>query len=329
MSNARILGSGSFVPRDVYPNSWFDSHFDKPVGPWLEENLHIRQRHWCAPEESTLDLSEKAALDALQNTGIAATELDLIILATDTPEVLSPATSTALQYRLGAKNAVTFDLNNACAGFINGLDIAGRYLQTDPEFKKIMVIGVYAISKFLNLKDKKTSTIFGDGAAALILGGDNGSAAAYLGSKFATDGSYFDFMGIYAGGSKHPYSEMDPGDPSLYLQVLKRYPDELNPDTWLRLILDLSRKTGIQPDDIDHFFFTQINIQSILLTLEKLGISPERSHNIMDRYAYTGAACLPMAFHDANLRGKIKTGNLVLFTGSGAGASFGTAAFRM
>lgn len=328
MRNARILGSGSFVPADVYPNSWFDSHFDKPPGPWLEENLNIRERHWCSPKESTLDLSEQAALDTLKNTGLDATELDLIILATDTPEVLSPATSTALQYRLGAKNAVTFDLNNACAGFINGLDIAGRYLQTDPDFKKIMVIGVYAISKFLNFRDKKTATIFGDGAAALILSGENGSGA-YLGSKFTTDGSYFDYMGIYGGGSKHPYSEITPDDPSLYLQVLKRYPDELNPDTWVRLILDLSRKTGIQPNEIDHFFFTQINIQGILLTLEKLGINPERSHNIMDRYAYTGAACLPMAFHDASVKEKIRPGDLVLFTGSGAGASFGTAAFRM
>ena len=310
MNNARILGSGVGVPPTVYPNSWFDAIFDKPVGPWLEENLNIYQRYWCSEKEGLLDLAEQAAREALANTGIRPAQLDLIILATDTPEVTSPASSAALQHRLRAGQAATFDLNNACAGFLNGLDIAAKFIRQDSDFQTIMVIGAYAVSKFLDKKDKKTATIFGDGAGAVILGATP-SGKGYLGSKFVTDGSYFDYMGIYQD----------------VLEAREKFPEDLNSKTWTQLIRDLGQKIEIPVSDFHHFFFTQINVQSIQHTLQALDCAPELSHNIMHRYAYTGAACLPMAFHDAWQQGKIHSGETIAFVGSGAGAAFGATAF--
>lgn len=328
MPNAHILGSGSYAPKTVYPNNWFDQFFDPPVGSWLEENLQIYQRHWCDPEETTVDMAEQAAVNALQNCGMDAADLDMIILATDTPEVISPATSAALQHRLGAKQAAAFDINNACAGFINGLDIAAKYIQTDPDFSRIMVIGVYAISKYLNFRDKKTATIFGDGAGAMILGADT-RKKGYLGGKLLTNGGYFDYLGIFGGGTRQPPAALKAGDLQAFLQVNQKFPEDINPNTWTQLIKELGPKTGIPPHSADHFFFTQINIQSIRQTLEGLEIPFERSHNIMDRFAYTGAACLPMAFHDAYDKGKIKSGDTLFLIGSGAGAAFGGAVFEM
>jgi 3-oxoacyl-[acyl-carrier-protein] synthase-3 len=310
MNSARMLGCGLSVPEKIYPNTWFDAIFDKPVGPWLEENLGIRQRYWCSETENVLDLAEQAALSALSNAGIKAGDLDLIILATDTPAVVSPATSAALQHRLGAKQAATFDINNACAGFLNGLDIGAKFIQQDEDFDKVMIIGAYAVSKFLDTTDKKTATIFGDGAGAVILGKD-ATHKGYLGSRFLTDGSYFNYMGIYES----------------HLEAREKFPEDLNSGTWVRLIRELSQKIRIPVSEISHFFFTQINIQSIYTTLQTLGCSVGLSHNIMDRYAYTGAACLPMAFADAWQQEKFTPGDILVFVGSGAGAAFGATAF--
>ena len=167
--NAKIAAIASYAPARVVPNQFFNDLLGEDVDTWLRENLTIRERRWCAEDESTADLAVRAAEKALQRAGVAAADLDLIIISTDTPEYVSPSTASVVQHRLGAVKAGTFDVNTACAGFVTVLDIGAKYIRADARYENVLVIGAYAMSKFLNLKDKKTVTLFADGAGAALL----------------------------------------------------------------------------------------------------------------------------------------------------------------
>ena len=155
MRNAQIVASGMFVPERVIPNSYFNELLGEDVDTWLRENLTIKERRWCNENQSTADLCVNAAKVILDNAKTKADELDLLIIATDTPEYISPSTASVVQYRLGAIKAGTFDVNTACAGFVTALDIASKYIRSDKKYNKVLVIGAYAMSKYLNLQDKK------------------------------------------------------------------------------------------------------------------------------------------------------------------------------
>src|ERR687884_1368159 len=169
MTYARIIGTGSYVPEKVLTNADLSRMLGEEVDEFVSQVLGIRERHVCAEDESTADLATEAARRALHSAGVAAEELDLIVLATDTPEYLSPATSVVVQHRLGAKNAGTFDLNCACAGFVTAIDTASKYIIADSSYSNVLVIGAYAMSKYLDWSEKKTATIFADGAGAVVL----------------------------------------------------------------------------------------------------------------------------------------------------------------
>ena len=256
-------------------------------------------------------------------------QLDLIIVATDTPEYISPSTASVLQHRLGAKKVGTFDVNTACAGFVTGFDMAAKYIRADESYRHILLVGAYAMSKYLNMTDKKTVTLFADGAGAVILSAEETKSRGFLGGSLHTEGQYHDWMGIYAGGTHLPVSEQLVANKDHLLKFVKKFPKELNPEVWSRMITDLSGRFGIKPQDIQHYFFTQININSIYQTLENLGVPKERAHNIMDRYAYTGSACIPMALDDAMQKGVVNRGDLMVFMGSGGGLAFACAAVRL
>ena len=328
MNRAVILSSGMYVPERCLPNSWFNEMLGEDVDTWLVENLTIRQRYWCAENESTADLCVNAAKAALDNAGISADRLDMIIIATDTPEYISPATASVVQYRLGAVNAGTFDVNAACAGFVTAMDIAAKYIAADSRYQKILVIGAYAMSKYLDKTDKKTVTLFADGAGAVLLGAEKADNRGFLASSLLTQGQYHDWMGIYAGGTHQPITPEALANKDHLLKFVKKFPKELNPTIWSQLARDLSEQSGILPQEVDHYFITQININSIREMLNRLEVPQTRAHTIMDRYAYTGSACIPMAFHDAVENGKIKRGDLAYFIGSGGGLAFAATAFR-
>lgn len=325
--NAKIAAIASYAPARMLPNQFFNDLLGEDVDTWLRENLTIRERRWCAEDESTADLAVRAAEKALQLAGVAAADLDLIIVSTDTPEYVSPSTASVVQYRLGALKAGTFDVNTACAGFVTVLDIGAKYIQTDARYTNVLVIGAYAMSKFLNLKDKKTVTLFADGAGAALLQATT-EERGFLGSLLHTEGQYHDWMGIYAGGTHMPVTPAVMENNDHLLKFVRKFPKELNPLTWTRMIRELTEKIGATIDDIDMIFFTQININSIRETLTNLGLSMARTHVVMDRYGYTGSACIPMALAEAVELGKVKKDDLLLFMGSGGGLAFATAAFR-
>ncbi len=325
--NAKIAAIASYAPARMLPNQFFNDLLGEDVDTWLRENLTIRERRWCAEDESTADLAVRAAEKALQLAGVAAADLDLIIVSTDTPEYVSPSTASVVQYRLGALKAGTFDVNTACAGFVTVLDIGAKYIQTDARYTNVLVIGAYAMSKFLNLRDKKTVTLFADGAGAALLQATE-EERGFLGSLLHTEGQYHDWMGIYAGGTHMPVTPAVMENNDHLLKFVRKFPKELNPLTWTRMIRELTEKIGATIDDIDMIFFTQININSIRETLTNLGLSMARTHVVMDRYGYTGSACIPMALAEAVELGKVKKDDLLLFMGSGGGLAFATAAFR-
>lgn len=328
MRNAYIRATGSYVPKRIIPNSFFNELLGEDVDTWLVENLNIRERRWCDESESTSTISINAAKDILSNANFDAEDLDLIIVATDTPEYISPSTSSVLQYKLGATKAGTFDINTACAGFVTALDVASKFIIADERYNNVLVIGAYAMSKYLNMKDKKTVTLFADGAAGVLLSATSDLSRGFVASELFTEGQYHDWMGIYAGGTFQPITKEAIENGDHYLKFVKKFPKEINPTTWTRIIKNLTKRVDLIPEQIDQYFFTQLNINSINETLDNLNVSRERAHTIMEYYGYTGSACIPMALDDANKKGKLNSGDIILFMGSGGGLAFASAIFN-
>lgn len=327
--NAQIVSSGMFVPEKIVPNSYFNELLGEDVDTWLVENLSIKERRWCSDNQSTADLCVGAANKILEDGKTTAEELDLIIIATDTPEYISPSTASVVQFRLGATKAGTFDVNTACAGFVTAIDIASKYIRSDKKYNKVLVIGAYAMSKYLNLNDKKTVTLFADGAAGVLISAIENENEGFLISSLHTEGQYCDWMGIYAGGTHMPISKKVFEEKDHLLKFVKKFPKEINPETWTKMINESCNELNIKPDDIDKYFFTQLNINSIWETLDNLSVDRKKGHTIMQNFGYTGSACIPMAFDDANKKGLIKKGDLVLFIGSGGGLAFALSIFKL
>lgn len=331
MQNARILSVGAYAPARTLDNAYFNQLLGEDVDTWLRQNVEIYQRHWCADTESTADLAENASRTALDRAGITPADLDLIIVATDTPEYISPSTASVLQHRLGADKAGTFDLNTACAGFVTALDTGSKFIQADSHYQYVLVVGAYAMSKYLNLTDKKTVTLFADGAGAVVLRSEPQQSVprGFLASKLLTRGEYHGWMGIYAGGTHHPVDAATLANKEHLLQFVRRFPKELNPEIWSDLARELCTRIGVTPEEVQHYFITQINVHAIRETLDRLHVPHERGTAIMHDYGYTGSACIPMAFNDAWEKGAVKPGDLLFFIGSGGGLAFAAAAFRM
>lgn len=326
MKNAKIISSGMYVPDRVLPNSYFNEMLGEDVDTWLRENVHIYERRWCKENESTADLCQGAALEALQNSQLKPEEIDLIIVATDTPEYVSPSTAAVLQDRIGAKNAGTFDLNSACAGFVTATETATHYIRSG-SVNNVLVVGAYAMSKYLDQTDKKTVTLFADGAGAMVLTATEEINKGHQAGKLISQGQYADWMGIYGGGTKKPISDEVLQQNNHKLKFVKKFPPELNPQMWSSLALELSDKMNLDIAAVDQFFITQININAIWETLRILEVDMNKAHTIMHHYGYTGSACIPMAFHKAWESRKIKEGDNLFFIGSGGGLAFAANAF--
>lgn len=321
MRRAVIRGTGLYAPERVVKNDYFNEMYKKDVDTFLREKRNIFERRYMSADQATSDLIVPAAKQAMDAAKITAKDLDLIIVSTDTPDYLSPSTASVVQYRLEAKNAGTFDINSACAGFVAALDMASKYIASDVQYRNILVVGAYGMTKYLNYDDYKIATLFADGAGAVVVQARDDDAAGVQCATLFADGQYHDYMGVYAGGTRTPITHEVIEKKRHLLDFAKKIPIETNGTHWPRLtriLLDRMHKTE---KDIDHFFLTQINIQSIHEALDKLGLPRSKSHNIMDRYGYTGSACIPMALHDAVVQHKLKKGDLVFMLGSGGGLS--------
>lgn len=328
MPFANIISTGIYVPEKIVTNDDLSRILGEDINPFVTQVLGIHERHVCADDESTADLATNASRQALEAAQLDASELDLIILATDTPEQLSPATSVVVQHRLGAVNAGTFDVNSACAGFVTALDTASKFIIADSAYRNVLVVGAYAISKYLDWHDKKTATIFADGAGALVLQAKN-DRPGFLAGKLHADGSFHDHMGIYAGGTHMPVTNqlIDEG---VWTKVrfAKKYPSEVNTEGWPAIVGQVLAKAQLKLSDIKLFLFTQVNLTTIKEVMGKLELPMDRTHTIMHKWGYTGSACIPMVLHDAVSSGKLTRGDNVIMCASGGGLNMACVAFR-
>lgn len=325
MRRATVIGTGFYAPEKIVKNQFFNEMYNKDIDTFLREQRNIFERRFMSAEQATSDLIVPAAEEALKNAGLAATDIDLIVVSTDTPDYLSPSTAAVVQHKLQAKNAATFDVNSACAGFVTALDLGAKYIAADPKYKNILVVGAYGMSKYLNYDDFKIATLFADGAGAAVVSA-SADDTGILAAELYTDGQYHDYMGVYAGGTFQPVTHEVIEKKGHLLNFAKKIPIETNGTHWPRLTHKLLDRIHRRPEDVKLFFMTQININSINEALDNLKLPRTKSHNIMDRFGYTGSAAVGMALADAARQHKLKKGDLIILLGSGGGLSMAAVA---
>jgi 3-oxoacyl-[acyl-carrier-protein] synthase III len=323
--NATVTGTGCAVPGKSLSNAYFDELLGQPVSAWLTKNTGIEHRFHLEDGQVTSDLAIAAARQALERASKTASDVDLIILATDTPDQLSPATAVVVQHALGATRAVAFDVNCACAGFVTALETATKFIQADARMRTVLVLGAYGMSRYLDWKDKTTCTLFADGAGAFVLEATETPNVGWLGSQLYTDGSYWDALGIYRGGTRLPSR---PGDEPPVVKFVRKFPASYNVEHWPRLLRAVSTQTGIGLDQVKLFVFTQLNLRVIESVMAALEQPMSRAHWVMHKWGYTGSGCIPMTLHDAVDAGKLAPGDVVAFCASGGGVSMAASFFR-
>jgi 3-oxoacyl-[acyl-carrier-protein] synthase III len=325
---AKIISTGAYVPENVVTNADMDRILGEPVSHWLVENVGIHERRMMSPDQTTSDLVVEASRRALQKAGVSPEQVDLLILSTDTPDYLSPGTSVVVQHKLGLINAGGYDINSACAGWVTALDQGARYLLTDPDLKYVLVAGGYGMSRFLDWTDKKTVTLFADGAGAALLGVSD--QPGFLASKFMAKGEFHDALGIYTGGAYRPCTPEnleEYGPPKV--QFVRRFPKTFNTEFWPQLIRGALDKAGLELDDINLYLFTQLNLRTIEAMMELLGQPLEKTHWVMDKWGYTGSPCVAMALDDAIQHGKgPRPGDHILFCASGGGITMAASVWK-
>jgi 3-oxoacyl-[acyl-carrier-protein] synthase-3 len=329
---ATIIGAGRYLPEIEVTNEMLKERVGK-VNPALVEVVDKFyassgiKRRWYAPRDwAASDMALLASQKALAAAGIKPEQVDMILLGTDTPDYITPATSTVLQHKLGATNAGTYDIGCACASFPTGVASAAGLLSTNPWMKYILVVGVYMMSKLVDPNDV-TSFFYGDGAGAAVLTAD--TKPGFITSAFLADGSYARNWGIFSGGTAEPASVESLQAGRTNVRLIQPYPPDINHINWPKIARALAERGGFALSDLDQIIFTQVRLPSIKLVMEDLGLPIAKTHWIMEEWGYMGSACIPMCLDDAIEKGKIKSGDLVALVGSGVGYNYAGVALRM
>jgi len=312
---SRIVGTGSYLPKKVLTNRDLELAVDT-TDEWIYTRTGIRQRHIAADGEKTSDLALEASRSALRAAGIAAGDLDLIVMATTTPDMVFPSTACLLQAKLGVRNCPAFDVQAVCSGFVYGLSTADSFMRTG-QYRNALVVGAETYSRILDWSDRSTCVLFGDGAGAVVLRRD--STPGILSSHLHADGSYANLLtvpGTVAGGkvSGRPLLQMDGG--GVFKFAVKAMDD---------LVEEALAANGMQKSDIDWLVPHQANIRIIQASAKKLGLSMEKVVVTVDRHANTSAASIPLALDEAVRDGRIRTGQHVLLEAVGGGFTWGAA----
>ncbi|HSJ28232.1 MAG TPA: beta-ketoacyl-ACP synthase III [Acidimicrobiia bacterium] len=319
-----FLGYGGHVPERVMTNDDWAALVDTS-DEWIVQRTGIHERRVAAEDESTATLAHRAAQRALDDAGLTATDLDEIIVATDTPEVRTPDTASFLQHLLGAAEVPAFDLGGSgCAGFVLGLDVARSRIAFRP--KKILVVGVELITRMISWKERETCVLFGDGAGAVVLG-PTGGDAELLAVASGTDGAMTGILTLDVGGTKHPFDPADPtGHDHLTMhgsEVFKQAVHRMSAAT-----SDVLAEIGAGVGDVDLVIPHQANKRIIDAVARRLDIPLDRVFVNVDRFGNTGSASVPLALWEARKEGRTGPGSLVVLTAFGAGFHWSAAAIR-
>ncbi len=332
MRYARIKGTGIYLPKKAVSNEELSRIMEVDVEKYLsEKGIKVR---YVSGDETPSHMATKAAEKAMGRAGIGPQDVDLIIVATDTPDYITPPTSPIVQEKLGAKKAGAFDINAACADETIALSLGSHYIMLDDSVNNVLVIGVYSMTKWLDWRrysqsaSKALATLFGDGAGCIVLSASN--EPGYLTSRIVSEGSFWDTYGIYLGSASPPTEDMlKEGKHFLrFHENRHRVPKDYNPTRWSRIIRETAEKAGIDVSNISLILFNQISMKDIEDTLLALSLPADRTHMVMDRFGYAGSASAIMALHDALEEGKIKKGDYVMFCTSGAGFVVASSLFR-
>jgi 3-oxoacyl-[acyl-carrier-protein] synthase-3 len=310
---ARIAGTGSYLPEKVVTNRDLEKTLDTS-DEWIQTRTGIRQRHVAADEEATSDLALRASVKALEAAGIAAADVDLIVVATTTPDMVFPGTACILQSKLGIKGCPAFDVQAVCSGFIYALATADQFVRTG-QYRHALVVGAEIYSRILDWKDRGTCVLFGDGAGAVVL--RRSAEPGILGAKLHADGSHAKLLcvpGTVAGGqvAGRPLVHMDGGAVFKFaVTVLDQVVGEILADT------------GIAISQVDWLVPHQANIRIIQATAKRLGLDMKHVVLTVDRHANTSAASIPLALDEAVRDGRIRPGQHVLMEAIGGGFTWG------
>ncbi len=315
---SRIAGTGSYLPDKVLTNRDLEAMVDT-TDEWIVERTGIRERHVAAPTQSTSDLAMEACIRALAAAGRKPEDIDLIVVATTTPDMIFPSTACLLQKKLGVRHGAAFDVQAVCSGFVYALATADQFLRGGL-FKRALVVGAEVFSRIIDWKDRGTCVLFGDGAGAVVLEASN--APGILSSHLHADGSYADILntpGQVWGGriSGDPTLKMDGGAVfKLAVRVLEEAAQEA------------FAANGVTVDDLDWLVAHQANVRIIASTARKLGVPESKCVVTVDRHANTSAASIPLALDVAVRDGRILPGHLVLLEGVGGGFTWGSVLVR-
>jgi len=328
MTIAKLVSTGAYLPPIEVPNDALRARFAASAPDFvdkMEAGTGIRARWYARDDQRTSDLAVEAGRQALERAGLRASDLDLIVLGTDSPDFITPATSVVVQHKLGAARAGTFDVGCACASFPTAFASAAGIMATSPGIRTALIVGAYLMHRLAD-PDDPTTFFYGDGAGAAVLVA--GEAPGFVGSAFQAYGAYANYWGIFSGGTAEPATEAAVREGRTRVRFVQRYPPEVNHDGWPRLVRALASASGFTVGDIDFIIFTQVRKPSIELVLDDLGLPRERTHTIMEAWGYTGSACIPMALDDAYRQHKIASGDLVVLVGSGVGYNQAAIAYR-
>jgi len=322
--NVKIIGIGSYIPKKVLTNDDLEKIVDTS-NEWIITRTGISERHLAEDNETTSDLSSKAALKALKDANIKPEEIDLIIVATNSPDMIFPASACLVQDKIKAVNAATFDLQAGCSGFVYGMITAWQFILSG-FYNNALIIGAETLSKFVDWTDRNTCVLFGDGAGAVVLKADK--AEGILSGHLKGDGSGADLIKIPAGASKIPASHETVEQRLHYVKMKGNEVFKNAVKNMKRSTIKALEKCNLSVKDVDCFIPHQANIRIILLVSKVLGIKKDKVFINLDKYGNTSAASVAIALDEAVKEGKIKNNNIVVLTSFGAGLTYGSIVFR-
>ncbi|PYE52239.1 ketoacyl-ACP synthase III [Paenibacillus barcinonensis] len=323
MNNLRpvgVIGTGKYVPEKILTNSDLEKMVDTN-DEWIVSRTGIKERHIAAPDQATSDLAYEAALKALESAGMTGSDLDLIIVATITPDSAFPSTACILQDKLGAKGAAAFDLSAACSGFVYGLATATSFIQSGM-YNNALVIGADCLSRITDYTDRNTCVLFGDGAGAVIVG-EVPEGRGFKAFDLGAEGAGGSLLQIEGGGSRLPASAETVENKKHYIYMNGREVFKFAVRVMGTATIEVLRKAGMDRSDVDLFVPHQANVRIIQSAMQRLELPEEKVVVNVHKYANTSAASIPLALVEAAEEGRMKAGDTVLMVGFGGGLTWG------
>lgn len=325
VNNVGILGFGKYVPEKIMSNADWEKLVETS-DEWITTRTGIKERRFVEEGQGTSDLGAEAAKKALKDAGIEAKDIELIILATCSADYRVQNCSSLIQKKIGAVNAAAFDIQAACSGFIYSLTVGKALIQTGM-YKKILVIGAESISRLVDMQDRNTAILFGDGAAAAVLGEVEegyGIISSYMGTEGVDDGT----LRIKAGGTMYPATVERVENREIYLEMNGTDVFKFAVRALPHATKEAAKNGNINLADIDILFPHQANLRIIESAAKRLRIPMEKVYLNIHRYGNTSAASIGLAIGDALEEGRLKKGDLIALTGFGAGLTYGSLIMR-